>query len=138
MGKRMVGTKEFALFRRRSICTGGGGGSESGRRKSEKCLPAGTGPSCGVIIWSNFGLLRGHYLIQVCFCIKALCQKKHYNNSGFSPFFLKKKRCAQKFQGSLSGPSLRFLKRTQLGPDTDPYLDQIMTPQNACFCNLSL
>ena len=41
MGKKMAGTNEFAFFRCRSICTGGG--SESGRKKFKKCLPAGTG-----------------------------------------------------------------------------------------------
>ena len=44
MGKKMAGTNEFAFFRCKSICTGGGGGGpESGRKKFEKCLPAGTG-----------------------------------------------------------------------------------------------
>ena len=42
MGKKMAGTNEFAFFRCKSICTGGGG-PESGRKKFEKCLPAGTG-----------------------------------------------------------------------------------------------
>ena len=37
----MAGTNEFAFFRCKSICTGGG--PESGRKKFEKCLPAGTG-----------------------------------------------------------------------------------------------
>ena len=40
-GKKMAGTNEFAFFRCKSICTGGG--PESGRKKFEKCLPAGTG-----------------------------------------------------------------------------------------------
>ena len=40
-GKKMAGTNEFACFRCKSICTSGG--PESGRKKSEKCLPAGTG-----------------------------------------------------------------------------------------------
>ena len=41
MGKIMAGTNEFGFFRCKSICTGGG--PESGRKKFEKCLPAGTG-----------------------------------------------------------------------------------------------
>ena len=41
MGKKMAGTNEFAFFRCKRICTGGG--PESGRKKFEKCLPAGTG-----------------------------------------------------------------------------------------------
>ena len=36
----MAGTNEFAFYRCKSICTGGGG-PESGRKKFEKCLPAG-------------------------------------------------------------------------------------------------
>ena len=40
MGKKMAGTNEFAFFCCKSICTGGG--LESGRKKFEKCLPAGT------------------------------------------------------------------------------------------------
>ena len=39
MGKKMAGTNEFAFFRCRSICTGGGG-PESGRKKCEK-MPSG-------------------------------------------------------------------------------------------------
>ena len=38
----MAGTNAFAFCRCRSICTGGGG-SESGRKKVEECLLAGTG-----------------------------------------------------------------------------------------------
>ena len=29
-----------------------------------------------------------------------------------------------------------FSKRTQLGPENNPYLDQIITPQNVFFLNL--
>ena len=36
-------------------------------------------------------------------------------------------------QESIIRSKFAFSKRTQLGPDTDPYLDQIMTPQNG-FC----
>ena len=38
MGKKMAGTNEFAFFRCRSTCTGGG--PESGRKKFEK-MPSG-------------------------------------------------------------------------------------------------
>ena len=74
--------------------------------------------SCGVIIWSKFGLLSGHCLVQVCFFIFTACQK-HYKNRGFSTFCWKKS-CARNIQGSLSGPSLRFSHA--------PNLDQITTP----------
>ena len=30
--------------------------------------------SCGVIIWSKFGLLRGYYLVQVCLCFNIVCK----------------------------------------------------------------
>ena len=52
---------------------------------------------CGVTIWSKFGLLRGYYLVQVCFVFNTFCQK-HYENWGFSPF-LKNKSCVHKFRG---------------------------------------
>ena len=38
--------------------------------------------------------------------------------------------CAQTFEGLSSGPSWHFFTRTQLGPDNNPYLEQIITPQN--------
>ena len=40
MGKKMAGTNEFACFRCKAYVPGG---PESGRKKFEKCLPAGTG-----------------------------------------------------------------------------------------------
>ena len=43
MGKKMAGTNEFAFFRCKSICTGGGGSRIRPKKKFEKCLPAGTG-----------------------------------------------------------------------------------------------
>ena len=41
MGKKMAGTNEFAFFAVKAYVPGGG--PESGRKKFEKCLPAGTG-----------------------------------------------------------------------------------------------
>ena len=38
----MAGTNEFAFFRCKSICTGGGPESRP-KKNSKKCLPAGTG-----------------------------------------------------------------------------------------------
>ena len=83
-----------------------------------------SGPSLGfwgVIIWSKFDFfehgLSTHYIIGV---------SAHF-------FWTKKKLCA-KMWGVIIWSKFAFLKRAQLGPDADPYLDQIMTPQNAIFC----
>ena len=73
---------------------------------------------CEVIIWSKFGPFGSYYLVQVCFFSKTPIAKKHYKNRGFSPFF-GKTNCAQKFWKLLSGPSWRFLRRSQLGPDNN-------------------
>ena len=40
------------------------------------------------------------------------------------------KNCARKFEVLLSGPSWPFLSCSQLGPDNNTYLAQIITPQN--------
>ena len=79
---------------------------------------------CGVIIWSKFGLFRGYYLVQVCVLKNIVCQQ-HYKNRGFSIF-----QVARIKSGVLIWCKFAFLKRTQLGPDNNPYLDQIITPQN--------
>ena len=87
---------------------------------------------CGVVIWAKFGLLRCYYLGQVCFLQNTVCQK-HYKNRGFSTFCFEK-NCARKFEVLLSGPSWPFLSCSQLGPDNNTYLAQIITPQNGyCF-----
>ena len=39
----------------------------------------------------------------------------------------------RKISGVISWSKFAFFKRTQLGPDIDPCLDQTMTPQNASF-----
>ena len=83
-----------------------------------------SGPSLafwGVIIWAKF-----------VFFTKTLFVKKHYKFRGFSTFFLKN-NCARQFEVLLSGPSWPFLSCSQLGPDNNTYLAQIITPQNA-FC----
>ena len=56
MGKKMAGTNEFAFFRCKSICTGGGG-PESGRKKNRK-MPSGR------YRYKNL-------LFQQCFCWAA-------------------------------------------------------------------
>ena len=58
-----------------------------------------------------------YYLVQSLFFSKTPIAKKHYKNRGFSTLFWK--NCAQKNWKLLSGPSWRFLRRTQLGPDNN-------------------
>ena len=50
---------------------------------------------------------------------------------GFNLFYFLKLRA--KISGVIIWSKFVFFKRTQLGPDTDPCLDQIKTPQDACF-----
>ena len=88
---------------------------------------------CGVIIWAKFGLLRCYYLGQVCFFTKH-CLSKNAIKIGVSALFVLKKNCTRKFEVLLSGPSWSFLRCSQLGPDNNTYLAQILTPQNAFFC----
>ena len=70
-----------------------------------------SGPSLafwGVIIWAKF-----------LFFYKTLFVKNTIN--------------ARKFEVLLSGPSWPFLSCSQLGPDNNTYLAQIITPQNGFF-----
>ena len=69
-----------------------------------------SGPSLAlleVIIWSKF-----------VFFSKTPIAKKHYK-IGVSALFFWKKNCAQKIWKLLSGPSWRFLRCSQLGPDNN-------------------
>ena len=87
-----------------------------------------SGPSLafwGVIIWAKFVFLQN-----------TVCQK-HYKHRGFSTFVFEK-NCARKFEVLLSGPSWSFLRCSQLGPNNNTYLAQIITPQNAFFFNFLL
>ena len=88
-----------------------------------------SGPSLAlleVIIWSKFVFS------------KTPIAKKHYKNRGFSPFFWKK-NCAQKIWKLLSGPSWRFLRRSQLGPDNNFQLGPDNNFQKChFFCNFLL
>ena len=80
-----------------------------------------SGPSLafsGFIIWSKFVFLN-----TVC--------PQHYKNRGFSTFLNKKLRT--NISGVIIWSKLALLKRTQLGPENNPYLDQIMTPQMYLF-----
>ena len=47
---------------------------------------------CDVISGAKFAILKGYFRGQVCFFHKHHLSKKHYKNSGFSPFFNKKLR----------------------------------------------
>ena len=78
-------------------------------------------------VWPFEVLLSGPSLF-----LKTLFVTKHYKNRGFSTFFWKKD-CARKFEVLLSGPSWSFLRCSQLGPNNNTYLAQIITPQNAFF-----
>ena len=71
---------------------------------------------CEAIIWSKFGPFGSYYLVQVCFFLKHRLPKNTIK-IGVSALFFLKKNCAQKFWKLLSGPSWRFLRRSQLGPD---------------------
>ena len=73
-----------------------------------------SGPSLafwGVIIWAKFVFY------------KTLFVKKHYTNRGFSTFFLKKMR-AQIWVWA----KLTILSCSELGPDNNTYLAQIIPP----------
>ena len=83
---------------------------------------------CGVIIWSKFGPLRGYYLVQVCLFLTVYV--KNTRAIGVSTHFCSKQKVARKkIQGLSSGPNWPLLRRTKLGPENNPYLDQIITPQ---------
>ena len=79
-------------------------------------------------VWPFEVLLSGPSL----FFYKTLFVKKHYKNGGFQHFFFFL-ICARKFEVLLSGPSWPFLSCSQLDPDNNTYLAQIITPQNAFF-----
>ena len=61
----MAGTNEFAFFRCKSICTGGGVQNQA-EKKFEKCLPAGTGTK----IYFSSGATR-KLSESVCFALFA-------------------------------------------------------------------
>ena len=85
-----------------------------------------SGPSLafwGVIIWAKFVFY------------KTLFVKNTIKIGVSAPFW---KNCARKFEVLLSGPSWPFLSCSQLGPDNNTYLAQIITPQNAFFVFFAL
>ena len=84
-------------------------------------------------VWSFEVLLSGPSLFFTKHCLS----KKHYK-IGVSAICFLKKNCARKFEVLLSGPSWSFLRCSQLGPDNNTYLAQIITPQNAYFFNFLL
>ena len=84
-------------------------------------------------VWPFEVLLSGPSLLFTKHCLS----KKHYK-IGVSALFFWKKNCARKFEVLLSGPSWSFLRCSQLGPDNNTYLAQIITPQNAFFFSFLL
>ena len=79
-------------------------------------------------VWPFEVLLSGPSLFFTKRCLS--------NNTvkiGVSALFVLKKNCARKFEVLLSGPSWPFLSCSQLGPDNNTYLAQIITPQNGFF-----
>ena len=60
------------------------------------------------------------------------CLSKHYKNRGFSTSVWKD-IVRKQFRGYYLVQVCVFLKRTQLGPDNNPYLDEIITPRNVFF-----
>ena len=79
-------------------------------------------------VWPFEVLLSGPSLFFTKHCLS-----KNTIKIGVSALFFWKKNCARKFEVLLSGPSWPFLSCSQLGPDNNTYLAQIITPQNAFF-----
>ena len=84
--------------------------------------------SCEVIIWSKFGLCSSYYLVHVR--ENTICQThyKNYNNRVYAIYFWQKNARANFNRYYLVQVGLFF--DLQLGPDNNPYLDQIMTIKN--------
>ena len=81
------------------------------------------GPSLafwGVIIWAKFAFYKTLFV-------------KNTIKTAVSALSFLNKNCARKFEVLLSGPSWPFLSCSQLGPDNNTYLAQIITPQNGVF-----
>ena len=79
-----------------------------------------------VQVWPFEGLLSGPSLFE------KHCLSKTLYKIGVSECFVTKKLRAN-ISGVIIWSKFAFLKRTQLGPGSNPYLDQIITPQNIVF-----
>ena len=79
-------------------------------------------------VWPFEVLLSGPSLLFTKHCLS-----KNTIKIGVSTLFFWKTNCARKFEVLLSGPSWSFLRCSQLGPNNNTYLAQIITPQNAFF-----
>ena len=100
-----------------------------------------------IFIYIYIYLLWCHYLGQVwpfevslsgpSLLFTKHCSSKNTIKKGFQ-HFLFEKNCARKFEVLLSGPSWSFLRCSQLGPDNNTYLAQIITPQMHFFFNFLL
>ena len=74
MGETMAGTNEFAFFRSRNTCMGGGGQNQS-EKKIKKCLPAGTKIyfSSFLDFWILFSAVSALRSFVVCRCARLFC-----------------------------------------------------------------
>ena len=80
-------------------------------------------------VWPFEVLLSGPSLLFTKHCLS-----KNTIKIGVSALFVFfEKNCARKFEVLLSGPSWSCLRCSQLGPNNNTYLAQIITPQNAFF-----
>ena len=70
-------------------------------------------------------------------CFKH-CLSKCTISIGVSTPFLNKKVARNKIQGLFSGPIWPFASCNKLGPDHNPYLDQIITPRDGMCCLFDL
>ena len=79
-------------------------------------------------VWPFEVLLSGPSLLFTKHCLP-----KNTIQIGVSALSVLKKNCVRKLEVLLSGPSWPFLSCSQLGPDNNTYLAQIITPQNGFF-----
>ena len=77
-----------------------------------------------VQIWT----FNSYHVVQVC-CFLTVFLKKHCTNRGFGRF-LNKKECTRQSLIVIIWSKFAFLKRTQLGADDNPTLDQRLTLKN--------
>ena len=80
-----------------------------------------------VQVWPFQGLLSG----PCSFVFNTVCQK--HCKIGVSTLFFVTKKLRTEKSGFIIWSKFALLKRTQLGPDNNPYLDQIITPDILLF-----
>ena len=84
----------------------------------------------GIIIWAKLAHFRDYYLGQVFF-ETLFVKKRGFNIFKWVRGF--KKNWAQNFPGLFSGPNWPFLNCNKLGPGNNPYLAQVITPQDGVY-----